>query len=114
MSVYFAKNEISGVITGVASLCASLVAGIACIAPFSAIALGLGSVGWMTQYSYLTAPACVLSLALLAIAAYLFLNRSASCASKRQYFMKRNFLITTALFVVAINVTEFLIIPNLS
>lgn len=112
-TTYLIKDESAGFVTGIASLAASFVAGLACIGPLMGIALGVSGLGWLTSYSYLTVPASIVSMALLATALYLFLKRKTCCANKRKHLMKRNLLVISALLVVGINVFEFLILPNL-
>jgi len=63
------KGEKVSVITGMASLLASLVAGMACIGPLLGIMLGVSGLGWLSSYSYLTLPASMASLTLLAASA---------------------------------------------
>lgn len=114
MNAYLTENETTGIYTGVASLITSLVAGGACIGPMLGIALGVGGLGWLSRYSYLTAPAAMASLLLIGVAVYLYKKRRTSCADRRKHMLNRVFLIVTALIVLAINVTEFLILPNMS
>ena len=112
-TTYLMRNETAGTFTGLASLVASCVAGVACIGPLMGIALGVSGLGWLTSYSYLTLPASIISMTLLVAALYMFINRKSCCANKRKHFMKRNLLIVSSLVVVGINVFEFLIFPNL-
>jgi hypothetical protein len=112
-TTYILRNETPGIFTGLAGLVASCVAGIACIGPLMGIALGVSGLGWLTSYSYLTAPASIVSLTLMAVAIVMYRNRKSCCANKRKHLMKRNLLIVSALIVVGINVFEFLIFPNL-
>lgn len=113
MTAYLLKNDSAGMATGIASLFASFVAGMACIGPLAGIALGISSLGWMAHYSYLTIPASIVSMALLAVALYLFFNSKSCCANKRRHMMKRNLLMGSALIVIGINTFEWLIFPNL-
>lgn len=113
MTAYLLKNGSAGIAVGIASLFASFVAGIACIGPLVGISLGLSGLGWMASYSYLTIPASVVSLALLALALYLFFNSKTCCTNKRRHMMKRSLLMGSALVVIGINTFEFLIFPNL-
>ncbi len=111
MNAYVMKDESAGMFTGFASLLASMVAGLACIGPLMGIALGISGLGSLTQYSNLTVPASIISLALLSVALYMFKARKVCCADKRKHLIKRNMLALSALLVIGINVGEFLIIP---
>ena len=114
MENYFDNNEKNGVYTGLASLCASLVAGLACIGPLLGIALGVSGLGWLSQFSYLTLPASVVSLALLTVAIVMYVKRKSSCANRRRHYLNLFFLAITTLVVIGINVFEFIILPRLS
>lgn len=113
MNTYLLSNEKTGVLTGLASLFASMVAGAACIGPMLGIAMGVSGLGWLSQYTYLTRPAAAASLILLAIAIVTYAKRRTSCANRRKHRMNLAFLILTALIVIGINGFEFLILPNL-
>jgi len=112
-TTYLLRNETPGIFTGVAGLVASCVAGIACIGPLMGIALSISGLGWLTSYSYLTAPASIISLALMAVAIVMYRNSKSCCANKRRHLMKRNLLIISAVMVTSINIFEFLIFPNI-
>lgn len=113
MNICVTSNETTGVVTGVAGLFASLIAGMACIGPLMGIAMGITGMGWLSGYSHLTIPASISSLVLTGAALYLYMTRKSCCASKRRHYMNQAILITATLFVVGINVFEFLIFPNI-
>lgn len=111
MTTYLLNNEHTGVLAGIASLIASLVAGMACIGPLAGILLGVGGLGWLSQYAWLTFPAALTSLLLLSIAIIIYSKRRTSCANRRKHIMNRILLIATAVAVIGINVFEFFILP---
>ena len=106
-------NENHGVYTGMASLFTSLVAGMACIGPMLGIVLGVSGLGWLSSYSYLSGPASVVSLLLLAVAITMYRRRKVCCANKRKHTRNRMLLIATSLVVVGVNAFEYVILPNL-
>ena len=99
--------------TGLAAVMASVVAGMACIGPMAGVILGLGGLGWMSQYAFLTMPAALVSLTLTVVSLYLFFSRLRCCANKRLYRLQRYVLLGSAFIVIGINVIEFVVIPNL-
>ena len=109
----YLRTESTGVLTSLGSLFASCIAGLACIGPLLGITLGLSGLGWLTQYSYLTVPASIVSMVLLALAIYVFKNRKSSCASRRRHFLNYYFLVITTFIVVGINAFEYLVLPNM-
>lgn len=113
MNHYLVNHEKAGLLTGVGSLIASFIAGLACVGPMLGILLGIGGLGWLSRYSYLTMPASIASLVLLAGAIYFARRRKCCPASKRKHRLNQFTLATITLLVVAINVFEFLILPNL-
>lgn len=108
-----AKDEKAGMLTSLASLFTSLIAGLACIGPMLGIVLGVSGLGWLSSYSYLTLPASVASIVLLVVALYMFNKRKASCASRRKHMFNFIFMGITTAVVIGINVFEYLIFPNL-
>lgn len=113
MTICVTRNETTGVVTGMAGLFASLIAGMACIGPLMGIAMGISGLGWMSGYSHLSVPASITSLVLSAVAVFMYTTRRSCCASKRRHYMQRALLISAVLLVVAINAFEFLIFPNM-
>ena len=113
-NTYDLNKEKAGIITTTASLFASIVAGLACIGPMLGIAFGITGLGWLTQYSYLTLPASIVSISLLLAATYLLTKVRINCVSKRRSRFNSVFLVVTAFVVVGINVFEYLVIPNLN
>ena len=109
----YTQNEKTSLYTAVASLAASVIAGAACIGPLIGIMLGVGSLGWLSSYAYLTLPASIVSILLLAAAFYIYQKRKSSCADRRKHRIYRGFLIVIAITVIGINSFEFIILPNL-
>ena len=77
------------------------------------IALGVSGLGWLSQFSYLTLPASVISVVLLATAIYVYARRRTSCMSRRKHYVNRAFLAFTTVTVIGINVFEYAVLPNL-
>ena len=111
-SKYMMNRDKMSVYTSFASLVASLVAGSACIGPLLGIAMGIGGLGWLSQYYYLTVPASVVSLVLLSIALLFFFKRKTSCANRRKHIMQVYLIGAIAIAVIGINVFEYIIFPN--
>lgn len=105
------KDERAGIWASIASLCASLVAGIACVGPMLGIVLGVSGLGWLTRYHYLTLPASIASLVLLGAAFYMYKRRRTSCVDRRKHRLNVIMLGVIAAVVIGINVFEYLIFP---
>jgi hypothetical protein len=112
-TIFTAKDEQAGIWTSIASLCASLVAGIACVGPMLGIVLGVSGLGWLTRYHYLTLPATIASLVLLAVALYMYKRRRTSCINRRKHQLNVILLGAITAIVVGISVFEYLIFPNM-
>jgi len=108
------NKEAHGVFAAMASVIAAAVAGIACIGPLVGILLGIGGMGWLSQYNYLSLPASIVSLALLVLAVFIYFKRTASCASRRKHRINQLLLSVSAMAVIGINGFEFIVLPNLS
>jgi len=108
------KNESHGVMAALASLLAATIAGLACIGPLLGIMLGIGGMGWLSHYTYLTIPASIISLLLMVFAVFIYRKRTVSCASRRKHRFNQLLLGVSVLAVVGINSFEFIILPNLS
>lgn len=113
MNTILMTNERTSVVAGLASLTASIVAGIACIGPLLGITMGVTGLGWLSQFAYLTGPASITSILLLVVATTLYVKRRVSCANRNTHILNMIFLVVTGLIVIGINVFEFLIFPNL-
>lgn len=113
MENYLKVSGTAGFITGLSSLLASLLAGLACIGPLAGIALGVSGLGWLSQYTYLTVPASILSIALLFVAVLMYVRRKQSCINRTRHRINKAFLFITAVIVIGINVFEFVILPKL-
>lgn len=113
MNTLTLRSEKTGILISTASLFTALTAGLACIGPMLGIAFGVAGLGWLSQFSYLTVPASVASLALLVCALYLFKTRNSSCASRWRHRLSIVFITGVTLVVTSINIFEYLILPNL-
>ena len=101
-----------------ASLLGSIVTGAVCALPLVAIVLGVGGLGWLTQYSYLRVPASIATAGLLGFAFYTQsrARRSSSCgaAAERRRRGVARWLLWLALGVaLAVNLFEYVILPRL-
>lgn len=107
------QDEKAGVVLASTSVLASVVAASACVGPMLGIALGVTGLGWLAGFAFLSIPAGIVSLVLLAAAIFLFARRKTSCASRRAHRLSKYFLIAAAVLVVGLNAFEFLVLPNL-
>ena len=108
------NDEQKSVFTAAGAIAAAFVAATACVGPLLGIALGVAGLGWLSQFSYLTVPASVLSIVLVATALYLFKARRSSCVSRKRHRQNQAFLGLAVVIVALINIVEYLVIPGLA
>jgi hypothetical protein len=93
------------------ALLASGVTALVCALPLAAIALGVGGLGWLTQYVNLRVPAALATAALLAAGFHLVYRHGAACQDVRRRRSAKLLLWAATAFSLAIHTFEFLILP---
>jgi hypothetical protein len=84
-----------------------------CALPLLAIGLGIGGLGWLTQYLYLRVPASLAAAGLLMLGFHFVYRRGAGCRHPGRQRLAKMMLWASTVFAVGINTFEFLILPNL-
>lgn len=101
----------------VGGMAATLVTAIACVGPLAAILLGVGGLGFLTQYTYLRVPATLLTFTVLGVGfAIAYQGKYAECARKgvRTVVIARRLLWVGLVFAAAVNLFEYVIFPRLA
>jgi hypothetical protein len=101
-----------GALAARGGLLISFATGLVCAAPLAAIALGVGGLGWLTQYVHLRVPAMLATAAVLLLGYVLVHRHGAACRNDGRRRAKVWLWFATA-FTVAVNAFEFLILPAL-
>lgn len=104
----------AGIVAAAGGLIATLVTGLACVGPLVAILLGVGGMGWLTQYSYLRVPATILTVLMLAGGFVFVYGRDRNCTRTTKGKAAVAILWIATALAVAVNVFEYLIFPNLA
>jgi mercuric ion transport protein len=98
-------------------LVATIATAAACVGPLVAILMGVGGLGWLTQYAYLRVPASLATAGLLAFGFYWVYRKpkTEDCAQKQssKKSLIAGLLWTATALAVAVNVFEYVIFPNL-
>lgn len=97
-------------------LLATVATGLACVGPLVAILLGIGGLGWLTQYAYLRVPASIVTGVLLAAGFYWAYRRprGTDCKKRtRSRAIGRAILWAATALALAVNVFEYVIFPRL-
>jgi hypothetical protein len=98
-------------------LIATIATAAACVGPLVAILLGVGGLGWLTQYAYLRVPASIATAVILAFGFYWVYRKpkDEDCARKRssKKGMIAGLLWTATALAVAVNLFEYVIFPHL-
>jgi uncharacterized membrane protein len=102
-----------GALAARGGLLISFATGLVCAAPLAAIALGVGGLGWLTQYVQLRVPALLATAALLLLGYVLVYRRGAACRNDSRHRHAKVWLWVATAFAAAVNAFEFLILPTL-
>lgn len=104
-------------IAAIGGMAATIVTAVACVGPLAAILLGVGGLGFLTQYTYLRVPATVLTFTLLGVGfAVAYQRKYAECARRRvrSVVTARILLWVGLALAVAVNLFEYVIFPRLA
>jgi hypothetical protein len=82
-----------------------------CLLPLLAIGLGVGGLGWLTQYLYLRVPAALAAAALLLLGYALVYRRGSQCARAGRRRAAKLILWVSAVFAIGINAFDFVLLP---
>jgi hypothetical protein len=102
-----------GAVAACGSFLATCVTAAVCALPLAAIGLGVGGLGWLTQYMHLRVPAALATAALLLLGFHLVYRLGAACGNDMRRRTAKTLLWSATAFAVAINTFEFLILPVL-
>jgi len=102
-----------GALAAGGGLLISFATGLVCVAPLVAIALGVGGLGWLTQYVHLRVPAVLATAGLLLLGHYLVYRHGAVCRNDSRRRSTKVWLWVATAVAAAVNAFEFLILPAL-
>lgn len=91
----------------------TLVTAAACLIPWIALTLGISGLGFLTRYTYLQVPASIATVVLLVVSYRALRRARATCGGKAMPRLATALFRTAVVFAVAINVTEYLVLPAL-
>lgn len=100
-----------GAVAACGGFLATCVTAAVCALPLAAIGLGIGGLGWLTQYVHLRVPAALATAALLMLGFHLVYRLGADCRNDVRRRTAKTILWGATAFAVAINTFEFLILP---
>jgi hypothetical protein len=99
----------SSIALALGSCLGSFVTAAVCLGPLAGILLGVGGLGWLTQYASLRTPATVATFVLLALG-YRKVQRIACAPGRRR---ARVVLLTASALAIVVNAVEYFVLPNL-
>jgi hypothetical protein len=105
------RNARLGALAAAGGLLISGAAGLVCVAPLAAIALGVSGLGWLTQYVQLRVPALLATAALLLLGYVTVYQRGATCRNPARQRRTKVWLWVATAVAAAVNALEFLILP---
>jgi hypothetical protein len=100
-----------GALAAFGGFVATCVTAAVCALPLAAIGLGVGGLGWLTQYLHLRVPAALATAALLGLGFHLVYRRGAACQPGARRRTAKALLWAATAFAAAIHGFEFLVLP---